>query len=276
MAQAFHAQLGSEVSGIVGLGTNRAPKTSSGGSGNVTAFKTGFADSIIGQWFNEYKNAPNFTFGIALNEPLIKPTNVNDTSSSSFAAGAAAGTMHLMQPDHSVYSADTVKWVNANVSTSGSNTTLPQSDWTVILDGWTFATQNNQLASKGQIVADIDPIYTGLYVPQDQATLMRKYNHVDCTEILADKYYHADAAIPGATLKKSLSTLGNLSQAWTLPCDSTFSFGLVIGGQTFVLDQSNLVVKQDNGVCVSAIEAWTNSFETQYLFGSRFMSTIYL
>lgn len=67
-----------------------------------------------------------------------------------------------------------------------------------------------------------------------------------------------------------------MSEAWTVPCGSTFSFGLVLDGQMFTVDQSTLVVKLADGTCVSGIEAWTNSFESQYMFGSRFMSTVYL
>ena len=85
-----------------------------------------------------------------------------------------------------------------------------------------------------------------------------------------------DAAIANATLQKTLSTLGNLSQAWTIPCDSVFTFGIVLGGQTYVLDHTTLVIQQPGGTCVSGIEAWTNSYETRYLLGARFMSTVYL
>lgn len=85
-----------------------------------------------------------------------------------------------------------------------------------------------------------------------------------------------DASIPGASLQKGLSTLGNLSMAYMLPCDSQFTFGIIVGSQTFTLDQSDLVVPMGNGKCVSSIEAWTDSWETKYVFGSRFLYTIYL
>jgi hypothetical protein len=85
-----------------------------------------------------------------------------------------------------------------------------------------------------------------------------------------------DDAIPGASLQKNLSTLGNLSMAYTVPCNADFSFGLVIGSQTFVLSPSNLIVPMGDGNCVSTIEAWTNPWQTNYAFGSRFMSTVYM
>ncbi|EKM61519.1 uncharacterized protein PHACADRAFT_248187 [Phanerochaete carnosa HHB-10118-sp] len=85
-----------------------------------------------------------------------------------------------------------------------------------------------------------------------------------------------DAAIPGAQLQQGISTLGNLSMAYTLPCNTQFTFGLVVGSQTFVLDQSSLIVTMSNGQCVSGIEAWTDPQQAQYMFGSRFLSTVYL
>lgn len=69
-----------------------------------------------------------------------------------------------------------------------------------------------------------------------------------------------------------------MSQAWTLPCNSNFTFRLLIGSQIFALDESILVIDQglDDNTCVSGLEGWTDSFETMYLFGARFLSTVYL
>ena len=86
----------------------------------------------------------------------------------------------------------------------------------------------------------------------------------------------ADDAIPGSNLRPDLSSLGILSQAWTIPCDSSFSFGIVVGSQTFTLDETSLVIQQPNGICVSGIEGWTDETQVNYVFGARFLSTIYL
>lgn len=63
---------------------------------------------------------------------------------------------------------------------------------------------------------------------------------------------------------------------YVIPCDSQFTFGVVVGGQTFYVDESNLIVSLGNDKCVSSIEAWTDSWQTQYVFGSRFLCTVYL
>ena len=70
--------------------------------------------------------------------------------------------------------------------------------------------------------------------------------------------------------------LPGLAQAWTVPCNSTFSYGIIVGSQTFTLDEGDLVLPQPDGSCVSGIEAWLDSTETTYVFGARFLSTIYL
>ena len=74
------------------------------------------------------------------------------------------------------------------------------------------------------------------------------------------------------------STLGNLSQAWTVPCASRFSITIGIGQQNFTLDESTLVVDQGIGtsICTSALEQWTDPQEAVYMFGARFISTVYV
>ena len=85
-----------------------------------------------------------------------------------------------------------------------------------------------------------------------------------------------DDAIPNATLRTDLSSLGVLSQAWSIPCDASFSYGLIVGSQTFTLDQNSLIINQGDGTCISGIEGWTDTTVTTYLFGSRFLCTVYL
>jgi hypothetical protein len=182
LQQAARMQLGSDISGIAGFGMNRQQGVAP--SANASAYQANFEDSIIGQWFRQHHNAENFTFGLSLDSPAILPqmnsAPLNNTSSTGAviegAAGTSAGTLHLMQADESFFDADSVRWVDANVNSSmrSPESDLPPSDWTVILDGWTFSTRNNLLSSHGQIVADIDPMYTNIYIPRNQAILIRK------------------------------------------------------------------------------------------------------
>ena len=89
-------------------------------------------------------------------------------------------------------------------------------------------------------------------------------------------HHRSDDAIPGAQVRADLTSLPGLAQAWTVPCNSTFSYGIIVGSQTFTLDEGDLVLPQPDGSCVSGIEAWLDSSETTYVFGARFLSTIYL
>lgn len=175
LEQAADMQLGKEVSGILGLGTNRVTPPGTKGEYNAS-----FEDSVIGQWFLTYPEPANFTFGMAVGAPVIVPQqDSNPAATAGVPADSDAGMIHLLQPDASYYKADQVSWVTANASAGGDITgSIPPSDWTVVLDGWVASTQKNQLASKGQIVADLDPMYTALYVPQDQAALIREYQAV--------------------------------------------------------------------------------------------------
>ena len=85
-----------------------------------------------------------------------------------------------------------------------------------------------------------------------------------------------DAAIPGSQLHTDKGSLGSASQAYTIPCDSKFTFGFVVGGQTFTLDHNALVIPVSGGQCVSAIEGWSDESETTYMLGTTFISAIYL
>ncbi|PSR78711.1 hypothetical protein PHLCEN_2v7300 [Hermanssonia centrifuga] len=257
LQQSLSMQLGSEISGIVGLGTNRRSKpssnswnTSSPSSTSQSVFQPDLNDSIAGQFFLRSPASKNFTFGMALEPPIASASGQSVT-------GTNAGVLHLLQPDTQFYDTASVSWVNASVTEPTNNGTLPQSDWSVILDGWVMNGEGSELTSKGQIVGNFDPLFTNIYMPEDQATLIH-------TEIF------------GSSFHNNYSTLGNLSKAWTVPCDTELTFGLVIGSQTFEVDRSILVIDHGNGVCVSGIEGWTNIFESQYMFGSRFLSSVYL
>lgn len=264
---AANAQIGEEVSGIVGFGTNRQAAIAAAGTPNESYIPQ-YEDSFIGQFFHNWPEDANFIFGVQLNSPVVVPSpnggvvpvaSAASRTGNGVLAGSDAGVVHLLWSDPGYYKTEGVAWVWVDPSATPTveNATVPPSDWAIVLDGWVASTQNTQLSSKGKIVADLDPLYTGIYIPQDQAEVIH-------------------ASIPGATLKQGISTLGNLSMSYTVPCDTQLSFGIVIGQQTFILDQSTLIVKMSNGECVSSLEAWTNPFMTSYMFGARFASQLYL
>ncbi|CAL1697102.1 unnamed protein product [Somion occarium] len=248
------------VSGIVGLGTNLNSQPSSSGGG----FQAAFADSIYGQWLNRNPTASNFSFGMALSPPAVRRNNGSTVPSD--AAGTNAGVLNWMQPDSSMYKGDQITFKpvdnSANGGAAGNSgsppSNAPSSEWSLSLDGWVFADGDNRISNTRSVVADVEALYTELYFPQDQATLLH-------------------AAIKGSSLQPNLGSLGpTISRAWTIPCDAQFSFGFVVGSQTFTLDHNSLVIRESDGTCVSAIEAWADPNQTKYLLGSSFISSIYL
>ncbi|KAK7696113.1 hypothetical protein QCA50_000756 [Cerrena zonata] len=250
------AIIGQGLNGLIGIGTNRhlAPRSS-----NNSAYSGNFEDSIMGQWLMANPQADNFTFGMALNSPIVQATLRGESPPSSGStdggsSDSAAGVVHMLQPDHSVYTADSLAWATVNNSLNPQDD--PQ-DWTVPLDGWTLVTGSNQVSSRKSMVANIDPLYQGMYIPLDQATLIHN-------------------AIEGSVQLPAVSTLGSLAQTWKVPCDSKITLGITVGTQTFTLDSSTLVIKMGDGTCISGIEAWTSSDLNSYLFGARFISVFYL
>ncbi|TCD60281.1 hypothetical protein EIP91_010433 [Steccherinum ochraceum] len=252
--QASGANIAGGVSGLVGLGTNRGVPPSS----SNTTFNPSFGDSIMGQWLGIHPTALNFSFGVALDTPVVTP-KPNTVPSSAISAPSTAGTVHWLQPDDTAYDATTLAFAPVNstqASLQASLATDPQ-DWVVTLDGWLFVSNGDSINHRQQIVANVDPLYQGIYIPLDQATLIH-------------------AAIPGAVSQPTVSTLGSLSQTWKIPCDSVFSMGIIVQSQTYTLDHNTLVIQNGDGTCTSGLEAWTDGSVNQYLLGARFMSSLYL
>ena len=81
-----------------------------------------------------------------------------------------------------------------------------------------------------------------------------------------------------AAVKGSSSRLANDGQStvYVVPCDSKFSLATIIGGQIWQVDQTLLIDKQSDGTCVSNIQGWTDTSNNQYLFGSAFLSSLYV
>ncbi|KAI0075933.1 acid protease [Panus rudis PR-1116 ss-1] len=259
------------LSGLVGLGTNLG--TANRNADNANTYQAGFQDSIYGQWLNRNPTATNFSFGMQLSPPVIRRKNTTGNSAPSLSStNANGGLLHWLQPDQTAYKPDQVSWKNVdnaaggaaagnNANSNGSSSTNTSAagtgDWLLGLDGWTVSSGNSQASNADPVVADVEALYTELYFPQQAATA-----------------YHA--AIKGSKIAQGLSSLGSLSQAYTVPCDAQIDFSFIVGDQKFTLNRDALMVKQDDGTCVSAIEAWTDPNKSQYLLGSTFISSVYL
>ncbi|KAI0782588.1 aspartic peptidase domain-containing protein [Abortiporus biennis] len=261
LAQLSNNVIGGTVSGMLGFGTNRNITSGSSTPSPSSSYQPLFQDSIFGQWLLHHPTALNFTFGVALNPPAFNPTN--SSSSTVSPAPSSAGVMNWLQSDPSAYDQSTLSWVDvdntlaASTNSDGSTDATDPQDWTVSLNGWTFISGDSQVTHHAQIVANVDPLYQGIYIPLDMARLLHD-------------------SIPGALPLPTVSTLGSLAQMWSIPCDSTFTFGIIVGSQTYTLDKDILIIKQADGTCLSGIEAWTSSNINQYLLGARFMSALYM
>ncbi len=163
------------ISGLVGLGTLKNPS-------NATGFSANFDDGLYGQYYIRNPQAVNFTFGMALNPSPVIPGN--SSTQLSIAAGASsladqgAGTIHWLQPDPSAYDASQVTWstVQGGVTT-GYLSGNQQPDFTVQLNGWSAKIGNTNVANGAGILVNVDPYYSGLYLPGSQALLIRKSSH---------------------------------------------------------------------------------------------------
>ena len=82
-----------------------------------------------------------------------------------------------------------------------------------------------------------------------------------------------DAAIEGSSAKQATD---GQSTIYTIPCKSKISLATIIGGKQWQVDQTLLVQKQDDGTCVSNIQGWTDTNDKQYIFGSTFLSSLYV
>lgn len=249
----------SGISGIVGLGTNtRNNNATDAVSGALSS--AGLQDSIYGQWFIRNPLQSNFSFGMALQGPTFTP---KDTSGASAPAPSSAGVIHWLQPDTSAYKTNQVVFKpvnNAASSTSGAaaNNNQPgNGDWSLSFDGWSFSSGTLQIKNSQPVVGEVDALYNQIYMPMQAAKQIND-------------------AISGSQANQSLSSLGSLSQAWSIPCNSQFTLGFIVGPQTFNVDPKFMIVQQSDGTCTSAVEGWNDSSNSQYLLGASFISSIYL
>ena len=197
-------------------------------------------------------------------------------------AGSDAGTLHWLKPDPSFYKSNQVSIATVQAAPAGSNangtSNTPGQDWTVPLDGWAAVVGNTHLSNTQDVVAVVDPLYPNIYLPGDQAKLIRKQlPHIAHESSLSLLDSMKDDAISGSsTAPSNFSTLGSASQAYRVPCNTQYTFALIVGSQSFVLNPDSLLIKQDDGTCISGIEGFTDPSQTQYLIGARFIGTVYL
>ncbi|RPD59406.1 acid protease [Lentinus tigrinus ALCF2SS1-6] len=241
------------VSGLLGLGTLKKPTTAAG-------FPATFDDGIYGQYYIRNPEATNFTFGMALKPSPVIPGNGSSLTippGAKSLADSNVGTIHWLQPDTSAYQQDKMQWttVQSGIS-SGYLTGNEQPDLTVKLDGWSAKIGSNNVANGDGILVNIDPYYSGIYMPGSQARLIHD-------------------AIPGSN-QVSKSTISGQTVSWEVPCNTNVQFTVAINGQQFTVDQSLIIVNQGDGTCISLIEGFTDSAVTQYIFGQNWLSQLYV
>ena len=90
-------------------------------------------------------------------------------------ADSNVGTIHWLQPDTSAYQQDKMQWttVQSGIS-SGYISGNDQPDLTVKLDGWSAKIGSNNVGTGGGILVNVDPYYSGIYMPGSQARLFRR------------------------------------------------------------------------------------------------------
>lgn len=167
LAEASNAQVGDGLAGLIGLATNK----NSPSSANSSQYTPQFGDSIFGQWLSLHPTANNFTFGMQLGSPLNIPRG-NTSQKNAITPQGDPGMLHWLQPDTSAYDPSKVVWMNAGAAPSNVSTNT-SGDWYVSIDGWVLRAGNNQVSSSKTVVATVDTLYTDLYLPQDQAALIR-------------------------------------------------------------------------------------------------------
>ncbi|KAF9785899.1 aspartic peptidase domain-containing protein [Thelephora terrestris] len=158
-----------------------------------------------------------------------------------------AGSLHWLGADPSAYSGD-ITWKVTTVSSDSDAATFQ-------IDGWKFKTGGTTVTNSDQELPSVfDMYYPNMFFPSQEAQLIH-------------------ASIQGSSSQPSDD---GQSIVYTVPCNSKFSLSTIIGGQPWQVDQTLLVQTLDNGTCVSNIQGWADASNNQYLFGSAFMSSLYV
>jgi hypothetical protein len=171
-AQVSNAQVGKDLSGIIGLGTAKLTTSST----DKSIYTPQFGDSPFGQWLSQNPTALNVSVGIALNPPRSQSRG-NTTIIGEPDEPDDAGTLHMLQPDSSAYVASKLVWKTVDDSISPqlpiSSNATSGADWFINLDGWVATAGSIHLSNSQSFVATVDPLYSDMYLPASQAKTIR-------------------------------------------------------------------------------------------------------
>lgn len=134
-------------------------------------FSANFDDTIFGEWLNRNMDQDIFQFGMDLNPPVATPTSTTGQAAVS-PTSTNAGTLHWLQPDSSAYNTQKVAYKTVQSNSSVNYAGGSQPDWSVALDGWSLAVGSDTVSSSEQMISAIDPYYTDIYFPTQQAQLI--------------------------------------------------------------------------------------------------------
>ena len=84
---------------------------------------------------------------------------------------------------------------------------------------------------------------------------------------------YEDGSVANATKSDSLF---DGAQVWSLPCDTKISAAFSFDGQSFAVDEGQLVVRQADESCIGVVQAWPDEQNDNILLGSNFISAFYL
>lgn len=186
------------VSGLVGLGTNRGLSSS-----NSDSYTPTFSDSIYSQFLALNPDANNLTFGVKLQPPIRSPTGGVSGGGREELCGSAsdspqsqAGVINWLQPDETQYDPGSVIWAPVNNSLPVLATTDPE-DWLISMAGWVFTNGDGSLVSNMLgMTANVDPLYDGIYLPVNDANLIRTLQApMIRTTVVLNAYVHSNRSI---------------------------------------------------------------------------------
>ena len=191
--------------------------------------------------------------------------------------------LHLQQSDPSSYTG-AIRWQdvqnvvsNTNVTASSSGVNigdLEGSSWLIQMDGWSFTAGSAQTSNSQAALAALEPYFPNIFLPQAHATQLCAFTSSLISVSRSSNYNSLDASLAGsAPLPAGSSDIG---QVYSIPCDTDFTFTVLLSGYGYVLTTETLVIKAADGSCTGAIEGWMNPTAGNYLLGSRFISTVYV
>ncbi|KIY45724.1 acid protease [Fistulina hepatica ATCC 64428] len=196
-----------------------------------------FSATIYHGWLEDHPTRTNFSFGMALNSWTV------DSGSS-----ADGGRLDWVAPDPAAYVGEptykSMIMMNSSVDY----------DWVVDVDAWECEYDDEYLSQSGGGMTGIfDPYYPYIYFPTGSAQSV--YARISGSKIAME---------------------GNDTIMWSLPCDTRIRLSITFNDMSFNVTEEVLVLQNTNGGCVGAIQGWSDTTDDAYLFGSTFISSVYL